>query len=66
MILLFSPSHDALVYPPKMYSPTLTMVTVGFLLSQFEWKVLTDHPSLLARQHRFQAKLPPAHDFNIF
>ena len=42
------------------------MVTVGFLLSQFEWNVLDDHPSLVARQQSFEVeKRPPIHDLNV-
>ncbi len=41
------------------------MVTVGFLLSQFQWNVLDDHPSLVARQQSFAVKFPPIHDFNF-
>ena len=42
--------HDVLVYPPKMYFPTRIMVTVGPLLSHFEWKVVLAQPSTDARQ----------------
>ena len=46
--------HDVLVYPPKMYFPTRIMVTVGPLLSHFEWKVVPAQPSTDARQQRVQ------------
>ena len=46
--------HDVLVYPPKMYFPTRIMVSVGPLLSHFEWKVVLAQPSTDARQQRFQ------------
>ena len=46
--------HDVLVYPPKMYFPTRIMVTVGPLLSHFEWKVVLAQPSSDARQQHFQ------------
>ena len=46
--------HDVLVYPPKVYFPTRIMVTVGPLLSQFEWKIVLAQPSTDARQQRFQ------------
>ena len=46
--------HDVLVYPPKMYFPTRIMVTVGPLLSHFEWKVVPAQPSTDARQQRAQ------------
>ena len=46
--------HERLVYPPNMYfPPTLTIVTVGPLLSQRLWKVLAAQPSKDARQQRF-------------
>ena len=46
--------HDVLVYPPKMYFPTRIMVTVGPLLSHFEWKVVLAQPSTDASQQRSQ------------
>ena len=46
--------HDVLVYPPKMYFATRIIVTVGPLLSHFEWKVVLAQPSTDARQQRFQ------------
>ena len=46
--------HDVLVYPPKMYFPTRIIVTVGPLLSHFEWKVVLAQPSTDANQQRFQ------------
>ena len=46
--------HDVLVYPPKMYFPTRIMVTVGPLLSHFEWKVVLAQPSTDANQQRSQ------------
>ena len=46
--------HDVLVYPPKMYFPTRIMVTVGPLLSHFEWKVELAQPSTDASQQRSQ------------
>ena len=46
--------HDVLAYPPKMYFPTRIMVTVGPLLSHFEWKVVLAQPSTDANQQRFQ------------
>ena len=64
-LLIISPSHDSVAYPPNIYLPTLTMVTVGFLLSQFEWNVLVDHPSLVARQQSFRVELLLIHDFNV-
>ena len=42
-----------LVYPPKMYWPTRTIVTVGPLLLHSEWKVDAAQPSSVARQQRF-------------
>ena len=47
--------HEILVYPPKIYLPTLIIVTVGPLLSHREWNVLAAQPSTDARQQRFQA-----------
>jgi hypothetical protein len=42
------------------------MVTVGFLLSQFAWKVLAAHPCRIARQHSFQLLLGfPVHEVNL-
>ena len=49
--------HDTLVYPPKMYLPTLIIVTVGPLSSHREWNVLAAQPSTDARQQRFQREL---------
>ena len=46
--------QDLLVYPPKIYLPTLIIVTVGPLLSHREWNVLAAQPSTDARQQRFQ------------
>ena len=46
--------HEILVYPPKIYLPTLIIVTVGPLLSHREWNVLAAQPSTDARQQRFQ------------
>ena len=46
--------HDVLVYPPKMYFSTRIMVTVGPLLSHFEWNVVLAQPSTDACQQRFQ------------
>ena len=43
------------MYPPKIYLPTLIIVTVGPLLSHREWNVLAAQPSTDARQQRFQA-----------
>ena len=49
-----------------MKLPTFIMVTVGFLWSHFEWKVLPAHPCLVARQHRLQIVLAfPAHEVNL-
>ena len=45
--------QDLLVYPPKMYLPTLIIVTVGPLPSHREWNVLAAQPSTDARQQRF-------------
>ena len=47
--------HEILVYPPKIYLPTLIIVTVGPLPSHREWNVLAAQPSTDARQQRFQA-----------
>ena len=58
--LLFYNVHlpqDLLVYPPKMYLPTLIIVTVGPLPSHREWNVLAAQPSTDARQQRFQKEL---------
>ena len=49
--------HETLVYPPKIYFPTLTIVTVGPLPSQREWNVLAAQPSTDARQQRIQREL---------
>ena len=49
--------HDRLVYPPKIYLPTLTIVTVGPLPSHREWNVLAPQPSTDARQQRFHREL---------
>ena len=46
--------HDVLVYPPKMYFPTRIIVTVGPLLSHFEWKVVLAQPSTDTSQQRSQ------------
>ena len=61
--IIVSPSQDFVAYPPKIYLPTLTKVTVGFLLSHLLWNVLAAHPSLVARQHSSGVKVPPIHDF---
>ena len=45
---------DVLMYPPKMYFPTRTMVTVGPLLSHLEWKIEAAQPFTDARQQRCQ------------
>ena len=47
--------HEILVHPPKIYRPTLIIVTVGPLPSHREWNVLAAQPSTDARQQRFQA-----------
>ena len=44
------------MYPPKIYFPTLIIVTVGPLPSHREWNVLAAQPSTDARQHSFQAE----------
>ena len=49
--------HEILVYPPKIYLPTLIIVTVGPLPSHREWNVLPAQPSTDARQQRFQREL---------
>ena len=49
--------HEILAYPPKIYLPTLIIVTVGPLLSHREWNVLAAQPSTDARQQRFQREL---------
>ena len=49
--------HETLVYPPKIYFPTLTIVTVGPLPSQREWNVRAAQPSTDARQQRIQREL---------
>ena len=54
----YSP-HDLLVYPPKIYFPTLIIVTVGPLPSHREWNVLAAQPSTDARQQRFQREFMP-------
>ena len=41
------------------------MVTVGFLLSQFPWKVEDNHPSLVARQQTFQFPFVWTHADNV-
>ena len=43
--------QDASVYPPNMYSFTLTIVTEGPLPSQLLWNVDAAQPSVLACQH---------------
>ena len=48
--------HEILVYPPKIYLPTLIIVTVGPLPSHREWNVLAAQPSTDARQQRFQTE----------
>ena len=48
--------HKKLVYPPKIYFPTLIIVTVGPLPSHREWNVLAAQPSTDACQQRFQAE----------
>ena len=48
--------HEILVYPPKIYLPTLIIVTVGPLLSHREWNALPAQPSTDARQQRFQTE----------
>ena len=55
----YSP-HDLLVYPPKIYFPTLIIVTVGPLPSHREWNVLAAQPSTDARQQRFQREFTPS------
>ena len=52
--IVYLPYHETLVYPPKIYFPTLTIVTVGPLPSQREWNVLAVQPSTDARQQRLQ------------
>ena len=49
--------HEILAYPPKIYLPTLIIVTVGPLLSHREWNVLAAQPFTDARQQRFQREL---------
>ena len=49
--------HGKLVYPPKIYLPTLIIVTVGPLPSHREWNVLEAQPSTDARQQRFQTEV---------
>ena len=49
--------HEILVYPPKIYLPTLIIVTVGPLASHREWNVFAAQPSTDARQQRFQREL---------
>ena len=49
LIAYHLPAQFWTVYPPKMYSPTLTKVTVGPLLSHFVWKFSAFHPSTEAR-----------------
>ena len=46
--------HETLAYPPKIYLPTLIIVTVGPLPSHREWNVLAAQPSTDARQQRLQ------------
>ena len=46
--------HEILAYPPKIYFPTLIIVTVGPLPSHREWNVAAAQPSTDARQQRFQ------------
>ena len=45
-----------LVYPPKIYLPTLLIVKVGPLPSHREWNVLEAQPSTDARQQRFETE----------
>ena len=49
--------HDRLVYPPKIYLPTLIIVTVGPLPLHRKWNVCRDQPFTDARQQRFQRDL---------
>ena len=58
-LLLYSVDlpHEMLVYPPKMYLPTLIIVTVGPLPSHREWNILAALPSTDARQQRFLREL---------
>ena len=50
---------ERLVYPPKIYFPTLIIVTVRPLPSHREWNVLPAQPSTDARQQRFQREKTP-------
>ena len=49
--------HGKLVYPPKIYLPTLIIVTVGPFPSHREWNVLEAQSSTDARQQRFQTEV---------
>ena len=49
--------HEILVYPPKMYLPTLIIVTVEPLPLHREWNVLAAQPSTDARQQRFHREM---------
>ena len=51
--------QDKLVYPSKIYLPTLIIVTVGPLPSHREWNVLEAQPSTDARQQRFEREFMP-------
>ena len=50
-LICVPPLQDTSVYPPNMYSFTLTIVTVGPLPSQLLWNVDAAQPSVLACQH---------------
>ena len=50
-LICLPPLQDTSVYPPNMYSFTLTIVTVGPLPSQLLWNVDAAQPSVLACQH---------------
>jgi len=54
IVYIVSLPHETLVYPPKIYFPTLIIVTVGPLLWHREWNVLAAQPSTDARQQTLQ------------
>ena len=70
-IYLLGLDQDTSVYPPNMWLPTLIIVTVGPFPSQLLWKVDTDQPSVLARQHRTNLlrdelwRTEPKNEFNL-
>ena len=54
---IFNVPHGKMVYPPKIYLPTLIIVTLGPSPSHREWNVLEAQPSTDAGQQRFQTEV---------